>query len=463
MSEPSSPFESCDDPSTSRPTMHRIKSCLKTSPNHSGYSTPVDSESSESSKKRVVFTENCIEEVYEADEWDRTPAEVAQKLSYDDILELKLLQRELPYAQQPYDPLSSRPHSVVLSHVPITLLPLNPTTVSGSNTSSTSSSLNPSPTPSPIRSPPPPPPEVPLPITFRRPQPHQLRDIPPPPPPPRPTAPSAPFIGSNLPPRRNFTFLPLLDTTTSAPPTPSEKPQHSPSLIEVSTPTSNADAAAPDLHDHAYFSDTDQSASMASDTEFSTPSLTTASLASTSSPPPSMPASPSPSPTHVHGAYGRDSDIEDSFALNLDLDADVESDSKPCMPRGPPRLKGLGQSGLNGALPTLSYCKLEAVPSPGLPAPSPLELSGAAPLASLPQQRTPMNRMRLSFIPLMDVDSSSPSPVTPPAAASAPRPGTTTASGGCSSSMAVDAESERGLLPSLSRADQGGRRDMFVH
>jgi len=63
--------------------MHRIKSCLKTSPNHSGYSTPVDSESSESFKKRVVFTENCIEEVYEADEWDRTPAEVAQKLSYE--------------------------------------------------------------------------------------------------------------------------------------------------------------------------------------------------------------------------------------------------------------------------------------------------------------------------------------------------------------------------------------------
>ncbi|KAH7885740.1 hypothetical protein F5I97DRAFT_1791318, partial [Phlebopus sp. FC_14] len=126
-----------------RPALSRMKSCLKSSPSHSGACTPTSDDDSKGlplMKKRVAFSEEGTEEVYEADEWDRTPADIAQRLSYEDVLELKMIQRELPRAEQPCDPLSSRPYSsVFLAHVPIPLLPLNPVTVSAS----------PSPTPSP--------------------------------------------------------------------------------------------------------------------------------------------------------------------------------------------------------------------------------------------------------------------------------------------------------------------------
>ncbi|KAI6014954.1 hypothetical protein EDC04DRAFT_2578376, partial [Pisolithus marmoratus] len=123
---------SCDDPPTCRPALPRIKSCLKNSPSHSGTSTPLsdDDASPPPIKKHVAFCEEGTEEVHEADEWDRTPAEI-QRLTYDDILKLKMLLRELPRAEQPVDVLSSKPFAnVFLAKVPIPLLPLNPTVIS---------------------------------------------------------------------------------------------------------------------------------------------------------------------------------------------------------------------------------------------------------------------------------------------------------------------------------------------
>ncbi|KAL0564390.1 hypothetical protein V5O48_017659 [Marasmius crinis-equi] len=68
-----------------------------------------------------------LEEVYPADEWDRTPTEPARTpLSYKDILELKAIQRSLPCAQQLPDPFTGKPVKQFLSTVPIALLPLLP-------------------------------------------------------------------------------------------------------------------------------------------------------------------------------------------------------------------------------------------------------------------------------------------------------------------------------------------------
>ena len=72
---------SCDDLLFCRPALPRIRSCLKSSPSHSGASTP-SSDGSFTTKKHVAFREDGTEEVYEADEWDRTPAEI-QRLSYE--------------------------------------------------------------------------------------------------------------------------------------------------------------------------------------------------------------------------------------------------------------------------------------------------------------------------------------------------------------------------------------------
>ncbi|KAG2122679.1 hypothetical protein BD769DRAFT_1350328, partial [Suillus cothurnatus] len=135
MSDVDEPLQNCDDPSTCRPSLPRMKSCLK-SPSHSGSTTPctLDSDTDEGTcKKHVAFCEEGTEQVFQADEWDRTPMEIAQRLSYEDVLELKMIQRSLPRAQQSHDPLSSKPYSgVFLRNVPIPLLPLNPTTVSAS-------------------------------------------------------------------------------------------------------------------------------------------------------------------------------------------------------------------------------------------------------------------------------------------------------------------------------------------
>ncbi|KAF9074866.1 hypothetical protein BDP27DRAFT_1359111 [Rhodocollybia butyracea] len=56
--------------------------------------------------------------------WDRTPTEPAGHLSYQDILELKAIQRTLPRAQQLPDMYTGKPAHHFLQHVPIGLLPL---------------------------------------------------------------------------------------------------------------------------------------------------------------------------------------------------------------------------------------------------------------------------------------------------------------------------------------------------
>ncbi|KAH9893268.1 hypothetical protein C8Q73DRAFT_761074 [Cubamyces lactineus] len=99
-----------------------LKSCLKitppitpdlsaaSSPCGSGRTSPSltsDGGSSASSigRKTVAFCpEDDLEEVFWADEWDRTPAAVTPKLSYQDILELKQLRISLPYSPPPPPP-----------------------------------------------------------------------------------------------------------------------------------------------------------------------------------------------------------------------------------------------------------------------------------------------------------------------------------------------------------------------
>ncbi|TRM65450.1 hypothetical protein BD626DRAFT_428672 [Schizophyllum amplum] len=104
-----------------------MKSCLKLptplpSPTPSGRSTP---------KKCVVFCEDSDVEVYEADDWDRTPMQPSKKLSYQEIIELKELTRGLPQADQPSCFVTGRPSQRRLSAVPITLLPLLPDSNTG--------------------------------------------------------------------------------------------------------------------------------------------------------------------------------------------------------------------------------------------------------------------------------------------------------------------------------------------
>lgn len=210
-----------------------------------------------------------------------------------------MIQRSLPRAQQSHDPLSSRPYSgVFLRNVPIPLLPLNPTTVSASPASPP---ISPPPTtgypaldlhpnsilfasPSKQRC---------RPIQSAELKPHNI-PVPPPPLPPSRTTPSPlPLIKSNLPPRKRFAFIPLLDSTTA-----------SPTQDPFSEPES------------CYNSDTDCSL-FASDTEFSTPSLTTASLASSS--PPESPASSNTTSPNLECDYP-----EEAFILNSDVDPDVD-------------------------------------------------------------------------------------------------------------------------------------------
>ena len=348
----SDPDCSCDDFHFCRPALPRIKSCLKSSPSHSGASTPSSDDSALfGSKKHVAFREDGTEEVYEADEWDRTPAEI-QRLSYEyvtrlfsplthsldsrDVLELKMLQRELPRAEQPIDALSSKPFAnVFLSHVPIPLLPLNPTTICASQSTPPNMTSPPSLTTTPARDRNPPPLcfsassicSPPPPIEYRRSPPKSLPDqhvirphnipVPPPPVPLRrityPPAPSTTQtqskIKSTLPPKRTFSFVPLLDdsshcrptstpasSTTTTPsggaspvtgsallsgtpePPPLSTLSASASSTSLSASSSHSSSSSdPDRCDQGYVSD-------CSITELSTPSLTTASLASSSPP-----------------------------------------------------------------------------------------------------------------------------------------------------------------------------------
>ncbi|KAE9398498.1 hypothetical protein BT96DRAFT_788300, partial [Gymnopus androsaceus JB14] len=80
----------------------------------SGACTPVTDGSltpQSRARKHVCFCpeEDGLEEVFYADIWDRTPAEPARQLSYQDILELKAIQKTLPRAQQLPDLITGKP------------------------------------------------------------------------------------------------------------------------------------------------------------------------------------------------------------------------------------------------------------------------------------------------------------------------------------------------------------------
>ncbi|RDB23483.1 hypothetical protein Hypma_008952 [Hypsizygus marmoreus] len=233
-----------------------MKSCLK-SPLHSPCSEecPI--------RKCVAFSEVAIEEVHFADDWDRTPTEPARKLTYQDILELKEIQRSLPRANQLDDPVSGRPGSHFLTAVPIGLLPL---------LSSSSSSQESFTTSSPVTSPTPTPSEPHSNSLWLCVSPPPIERIA-----PRPSHP--PHLSHLLPskpptarPKPSFAFLPLLDT----PPTSEESSPY------TSTPSSRSPSP-----DAALQSDTDQSQ------DPPTPSLTNASLDSS---PLSRASSSSPEP-----------------------------------------------------------------------------------------------------------------------------------------------------------------------
>ncbi|GJE93263.1 hypothetical protein PsYK624_094220 [Phanerochaete sordida] len=86
-----------------------VKSCLKISPPYtpllvSAAASPSGSGSrSPAANGQVPVLRKCVsfcqeEECFEADDWDRTPAPVAPKLSYQEILELKQIMKSLPRA-----------------------------------------------------------------------------------------------------------------------------------------------------------------------------------------------------------------------------------------------------------------------------------------------------------------------------------------------------------------------------
>jgi len=113
-----------------------MKGCLKLNPVNGGCYTPTPSSTSDAAsttptqahaqthRKCVAFCGDGSETVYTADEWDRTPARPARKLSYEDLLELEEIQLSLPRANQLPDTITGRPGKLFLSRVPIVLLPL---------------------------------------------------------------------------------------------------------------------------------------------------------------------------------------------------------------------------------------------------------------------------------------------------------------------------------------------------
>ncbi|KAL0955206.1 hypothetical protein HGRIS_004110 [Hohenbuehelia grisea] len=127
-----------------------MKGCLKHSPPPSSPATPtIDDLACKRKAKMVVFCpSHHLEEVHVADEWDRTPTEPARHLSYQDMLELKEIQRSLPRANQPRDPYARRQPAHYLSAVPIGLLPLLPDSDPPSRINSGASSPVPGPSPS---------------------------------------------------------------------------------------------------------------------------------------------------------------------------------------------------------------------------------------------------------------------------------------------------------------------------
>ncbi|KAG5653311.1 hypothetical protein H0H81_001182 [Sphagnurus paluster] len=245
-----------------------MKGCLK---------SPMPSPGLECPRKHVDFGAEVSEEVHFADVWDRTPTEPARKLSYQDLLELKEIQRSLPRANQLADPLSGRPASHYLGNVPIRLVPLLPESSPSSQESSSASSpaVSPPATPTGLSTPawsfPACRPKYNPPPSASWVPPHLAH-----------LAPKQPIPQA---PKPKFAFLPLLDT-----PPPSEASSPYTSLPSSRSPSPNRDSDLP--------SDSDTSH------DPPTPSLTNASL--DSSPPLSRSSSVSPEPSFLqlppHGA-----------------------------------------------------------------------------------------------------------------------------------------------------------------
>ena len=215
----------------------------------SGASTP------NSPRKSVLFHSESLEQVFMADEWDRTPTEPARNLSYQDLLELKEIQRTLPRADQPPDYLTGRSGSQYLKKVPIGLLPLLPDSPSGEQPTSPTESRS-RPTSSPMSS---------SWASFRP----NSGDLPLPSTPPtggshyRSNLSHHPSNLSHLPqaaraeakPKSRFAFLPLLDGNSpgsrsrSPSPSPSDSGPPTPSLSNASlesSPLSRASSCSPE-------------------------------------------------------------------------------------------------------------------------------------------------------------------------------------------------------------------------
>lgn len=319
------------------------------------------------SHKSVAFGAQICEQVYTADEWDRTPTEPARKLSYQDLLELKEIQRSLPHANQPADPLSGRAGSHYLSAVPIGLLPL--LAENNSDSSSSSSSQNSSP------------------VTSPSPTPNWSSRFSPPPStrqaPPAPQQWHPPHLAHLLParptPQRQkprFAFLPLLDTPPTSP--------------YPSNPPSPSRSPSPDLH---------------SDVDPPTPSLTNASLdsspvsrASSCSPePPSLRLPPprtrppmtipSISPGHqFSNKHGGNDSYFPTFPSSTT--SGLASDEP--------------QPGIHPSLAMTMSMRLHAVPSPNLVPPSPLSL-GPSSVGNIVPPLKPQRKKR-NFIVVNDIE-----------------------------------------------------------
>ncbi|KAF9244166.1 hypothetical protein BU15DRAFT_71729 [Melanogaster broomeanus] len=465
----SCPTVSCDDPSTCRPSLPRIKSCLKTSPSHSGASTPITD-----------------------------PASICPALS-------SLAIRSPP---KPYS-------SVFLAHVPIPLLPLNPVTISAS----------PSPTPFIIysfieynlpdlvlhhychaetkssqfsrwqeqqrerSSKPPPAPERPV---VR---PHNI-PVPPPPvvlrsythPPPPPPSSTQTKPTPIVPPKRKFTFLPLLDDSSKQfwqPISSNHKQQLSAKtkqrtvIVQIlailltvrssqrsprlPSPLPRWQAAARQSHqglecdfhrgDHATGKGHLGSRNMSGDDSF----VLNLDLDADVDPrdsyfprvPPSMAMHPIHPPTHTstppqsthsrvpisafhsrhpHINLPRSSQTQSTrrsqapAAHDFDVDADTDTDSGP--PPDPMR-----------------KLRLHAIPSPDLdlPAPSPLELPGTTRESTTMHQHVTQKRMLMSLVPLAE-----------PGGDVCTGDGARSEEAGANHSVLFGTD-ERGLSPSLSR------------
>ncbi|KZT07521.1 uncharacterized protein LAESUDRAFT_113462 [Laetiporus sulphureus 93-53] len=148
------------------------KGCLKHSPpqtpelSHSPWTTPSASGRTSPApsqcagpftrpplRKNVSFCEDStLEEVFFADEWDRSPAPVTPKLSYSDVLELKQLLVSLPRAPPP-PPTPRQPFTTSLPrdcHTPYEhscSYPYPSSSSSSSSSSSAASSYTPQPFP----------------------------------------------------------------------------------------------------------------------------------------------------------------------------------------------------------------------------------------------------------------------------------------------------------------------------